>query len=150
MRPEQDTNCASLWTGAPPTQLGISSALHGRLSIGRPPRRLSSSALLTRRNHRGRLCRSAAQHHWIGWPLPGGLGEEELESKLFGNQPAQAGAVQRLHFLAPAVKPAPAVVLLTLSYPPGADVQGHRRNGYVVGCFQHPAIAIRGGTHQRP
>jgi transposase len=26
----------------------------------------------------------------IGWPLPEGLGEEELEAKLFGNQPARA------------------------------------------------------------
>jgi hypothetical protein len=31
----------------------------------------------------------------IGWPLPEGLGEEELEAKLFGNQPVQAGAVQQ-------------------------------------------------------
>ena len=31
----------------------------------------------------------------IGWPLPEGLGEEELEAKLFGNQPVQAGAVWR-------------------------------------------------------
>ena len=30
----------------------------------------------------------------IGWPLPEGLGEKELEAKLFGNQPLQAGAVQ--------------------------------------------------------
>ena len=30
----------------------------------------------------------------IGWPLPEGLGEEELEAKLFGNQPVQAGAVR--------------------------------------------------------
>jgi transposase len=28
----------------------------------------------------------------IGWPLPEGLGEEELEAKLFGNQPVQARA----------------------------------------------------------
>jgi hypothetical protein len=26
----------------------------------------------------------------IGWPLPEGLGEEELEARLFGNQPVQA------------------------------------------------------------
>jgi hypothetical protein len=26
----------------------------------------------------------------IGWPLPEGLGEEELEAKLFGNQPVPA------------------------------------------------------------
>ena len=31
----------------------------------------------------------------IGWPLPEGLGEEELEAKLFGNQPVQAGAVRQ-------------------------------------------------------
>ena len=31
----------------------------------------------------------------IGWPLPEGLGEEELEARLFGNQPVQAGAVQQ-------------------------------------------------------
>ncbi len=31
----------------------------------------------------------------IGWPLPDGLREEELEAKLFGNQPVQAGAVQQ-------------------------------------------------------
>jgi len=30
----------------------------------------------------------------IGWPLPEGLSEEELESKLFGNQPVLARAVQ--------------------------------------------------------
>jgi transposase len=30
----------------------------------------------------------------IGWPLPEGLGEEELDAKLFGNQPVQAGAVR--------------------------------------------------------
>lgn len=30
-----------------------------------------------------------------GWPLPEGLGEEELDAKLFGNQPVQAGAVQQ-------------------------------------------------------
>ena len=31
----------------------------------------------------------------IGWPLPEGLGEEELEASLFGNQPVQAGAVRQ-------------------------------------------------------
>ena len=31
----------------------------------------------------------------IGWPLPEGLGEEELEGKLFGNQPVLAGAVRQ-------------------------------------------------------
>src|SRR5208283_1658348 len=31
----------------------------------------------------------------IGWPLPEGLGEEELEAKLFGNQPVQATAVRQ-------------------------------------------------------
>ena len=31
----------------------------------------------------------------IGWPLPEGLGEEELEAKLFGNQPVQAAAVRQ-------------------------------------------------------
>jgi transposase len=31
----------------------------------------------------------------IGWPLPEGLGEEELEAKLFGNQPVQARAVRQ-------------------------------------------------------
>ena len=31
----------------------------------------------------------------IGWPLPEGLSEEELEAKLFGNQPVQARAVRR-------------------------------------------------------
>ncbi len=31
----------------------------------------------------------------IGWPLPEGLSEEELEAKLFGNQPGQARAVRR-------------------------------------------------------
>jgi transposase len=30
----------------------------------------------------------------IGWPLPEGLSEEELEAKLFGNQPVQARAVR--------------------------------------------------------
>src|SRR5208283_4280030 len=30
----------------------------------------------------------------IGWPLPEGLSEEELEAKLFGNQPVQAKAVR--------------------------------------------------------
>jgi transposase len=30
----------------------------------------------------------------IGWPLPEGLGDEELESKLFGNQPVRAKTVQ--------------------------------------------------------
>ena len=30
----------------------------------------------------------------IGWPLPEGLGEEELEAKLFGNQPVRAKAVR--------------------------------------------------------
>jgi len=29
----------------------------------------------------------------IGWPLPGGWSEEELEAKLFGNQPVAARAV---------------------------------------------------------
>src|SRR5216684_3214169 len=29
----------------------------------------------------------------IGWPLPEGLGDEELESKLFGNQPVRAKTV---------------------------------------------------------
>ena len=29
----------------------------------------------------------------IGWPLPEGLSEEELEAKLFGNQPVPARAV---------------------------------------------------------
>jgi len=31
----------------------------------------------------------------ISWPLPEGLGEEELEARLFGNQPVQAGAVRQ-------------------------------------------------------
>ena len=31
----------------------------------------------------------------MGWPLPDGLREEELESKLFGNQPVVVRAVQR-------------------------------------------------------
>ena len=31
----------------------------------------------------------------IGWPLPGGWSEEELEAKLFGNQPERARAVQQ-------------------------------------------------------
>src|SRR5438445_164990 len=31
----------------------------------------------------------------IGWPLPGGWNEEELEAKLFGNQPVQARAVRQ-------------------------------------------------------
>ena len=31
----------------------------------------------------------------IGWPLPESLSEEELEAKLFGNQPVQAGAVRQ-------------------------------------------------------
>src|SRR3989475_12694296 len=31
----------------------------------------------------------------IGWPLPEGWGEEELEAKLFGNQPERARAVQQ-------------------------------------------------------
>src|SRR5215469_16986333 len=31
----------------------------------------------------------------IGWPLPEGLGEEELEAKLFGNAPVVVRAVQR-------------------------------------------------------
>ena len=31
----------------------------------------------------------------IGWPLPEGLGEEELEAKLFGNQPVPVRAVQQ-------------------------------------------------------
>src|ERR1035438_1367181 len=31
----------------------------------------------------------------IGWPLPEGLCEEELEAKLFGKQHVQAGAVQQ-------------------------------------------------------
>ena len=31
----------------------------------------------------------------IFWPLPEGLGEEELEAKLFGNQPVQAAAVRQ-------------------------------------------------------
>ena len=31
----------------------------------------------------------------IGWPLPEGLGEEELEAKLFGNQPVQAAAMRQ-------------------------------------------------------
>src|ERR1700680_1924547 len=30
----------------------------------------------------------------IGWPLPEGLSEEELEAKLFGNQPVRARAVR--------------------------------------------------------
>jgi len=30
----------------------------------------------------------------IGWPLPEGLSEEELEAKLFGNQPVRAKAVR--------------------------------------------------------
>jgi hypothetical protein len=30
----------------------------------------------------------------IGWPLPEGWSEEELESKLFGNQPVRAKTVQ--------------------------------------------------------
>jgi len=30
----------------------------------------------------------------VGWPLPEGLGEEELEGKLFGNQPVPGRAVQ--------------------------------------------------------
>ena len=31
----------------------------------------------------------------IGWPLPEGLSEEELESKLFGNQPVAVRAVRQ-------------------------------------------------------
>ena len=31
----------------------------------------------------------------IGWPLPEGLREEELESKLFGNQPVAVQAVRQ-------------------------------------------------------
>jgi transposase len=31
----------------------------------------------------------------IGWPLPEGVGEEELEAKLFGNQPVQAAAMRQ-------------------------------------------------------
>jgi transposase len=31
----------------------------------------------------------------IGWPLPEGLSEEQLEAKLFGNQPVQARAVRQ-------------------------------------------------------
>ncbi len=31
----------------------------------------------------------------IPWPLPEGLGEEELEAKLFRNQPVQAAAVRQ-------------------------------------------------------
>jgi transposase len=31
----------------------------------------------------------------IGWPLPEGLGEEEVEAKLFGNQPVPASAVRQ-------------------------------------------------------
>ena len=31
----------------------------------------------------------------IGWPLPEGLGEEELEAKLFGNQSVEAATVRQ-------------------------------------------------------
>ncbi|HLJ86661.1 MAG TPA: IS21 family transposase, partial [Candidatus Angelobacter sp.] len=31
----------------------------------------------------------------IGWPLPEGLGEEELEAKLFGNQPVAIKAARQ-------------------------------------------------------
>ena len=31
----------------------------------------------------------------IGWPLPEGLSEEELEAKLFGQQPVQARAMRQ-------------------------------------------------------
>jgi Sigma-70, region 4 len=33
----------------------------------------------------------------IGWPLPEGLSEEEVEAKLFGNQPVRAKAERGRH-----------------------------------------------------
>jgi len=71
----------------------IKEVLRLRFELGLGQRQIARSCGIGLSTVHDYLERAAAAR--IGWPLPEGLSEEELESKLFGNAPLVVRAVQR-------------------------------------------------------
>ena len=69
----------------------VKEVLRLRFELGLGQRQIARSCAIGLSTVHDYLERAAAAG--IGWPLPEGLSQEELESKLFGNQPVVARAV---------------------------------------------------------